>query len=321
MNNVLIITESRTVAKAIAQALEVNVPHKGYFGKNGISVTWTGGGIIASRPKSKFQFTVSSDMTADETFAANFNFFIRSGGKGKGVRRPDAKDEAQMSVIEHLWRSSDKVYNAMKPSAPGEVIFACVDNYIGALRPVGRLWLNSITRREIVDAFAGGGNAPEGYAGFHDNAIAEHTIGARPTEPDYSETEPSGGLWNMADLKAAALRLWGWSPAKTAGVAYALYNKGLVSYPADKAVTLPASLMEHAGGILSGLRYHPVLGKKAVCAAITGTEGCWSEETAAHHAVMLTGLYPVDLSREEDMLYTVTASQILDFFTPGVSGK
>jgi len=38
-------------------------------------------------------------------------------------------------------------------------------------------------------------------------------------------------------------------------------------------------------------------------------------------SVMLTGLYPVDLSREEDMLYTVTASHILDFFTPGVSGK
>ena len=33
MNNILIITESRTVAKTIAQALGANVLHKGYFGK------------------------------------------------------------------------------------------------------------------------------------------------------------------------------------------------------------------------------------------------------------------------------------------------
>ena len=36
MNNILIITESRTVAKTIAQALGANVLHKGYFGKGQI---------------------------------------------------------------------------------------------------------------------------------------------------------------------------------------------------------------------------------------------------------------------------------------------
>ena len=51
MNNILIITESRTVAKTIAQALGANVLHIGYFGKGKMAVTWTGGGIISSRPK------------------------------------------------------------------------------------------------------------------------------------------------------------------------------------------------------------------------------------------------------------------------------
>ena len=321
MNNILIITESRTVAKAIAQALDANVPNKGYFGKNGIAVTWTGGGIISARPRCKFQFTVSSDMTADETFAANFNFNIRKDSKGKNTRRPDDRDTAQMSVIERLWKNSGKVYNAMKPSAPGEVMFACISNYIGVPRPVGRLWLNSITRSEITAAFYGDGNEPEGYGGFHDNAIAEYSIGARPIEPDYSQTEPSDKLWCMEDLKAAALRLWGWSPAKTAGVAYALYNKGLVSYPADNTTTLPAHILDNAGTVFANLRYHPVLGKKAESAAVTGNEVFRTEETAAHHGVMLTGLYPIDLSREEDMLYTVTASHILDVFTPGMAGE
>lgn len=177
MNNILIITESRTVAKTIAQALGANVLHKGYFGKGQIAVTWTGGGIISSRPKCKFQFTVSSDMTADETFAANFDFSVRKDSKGKGNRRASEKDEAQIGVIQRLWRNAATIVNAMKPSAPGEVIFTSLSNYIGIDRPVVRMWLTSITRKEIVASLENGGNPPEYYGEFHDNAIAEHTIG------------------------------------------------------------------------------------------------------------------------------------------------
>ncbi len=318
MNNILIITESRTVAKSIAQALDANVLHKGYFGKGTVAVTWTGGGIIASRPKSKFQFTVSSDMTADEVFAANFDFFVRKDGKGKGNRRASEKDEAQIGVIQRLWRNAATVVNAMKPSAPGEVIFTSLSNYIGIDRPVVRMWLTSITRKEILASLENGGNAPENYAGFHDDAIAEHTIGARPIEPDYAGMELSQGLWSMADLKTVALKLWGWAPAKTAGAAYALYNKGLISYPSDNKAMLPLSLASTFVGAFVNLRHHPVLGKKASSATVTGNETFWADNTGADdlHAVVITGLFPVDLSREEEMLYIVIADHILDIFNP-----
>jgi DNA topoisomerase IA len=122
----------------------------------------------------------------------------------------------------------------------------------------------------------------------------------------------------MADLKAAALTLWGWAPAKTAGVAYALYNKGLISYPSDNTTTLPVSLAATVGDTFANLRHHPVLGKKASSVSVTGTESVWSGDTEADalHAVTVTGLYPVDLSREEEMLYIVVADHILDVFSP-----
>lgn len=120
----------------------------------------------------------------------------------------------------------------------------------------------------------------------------------------------------MADLKAAALTLWGWAPAKTAGVAYALYNKGLISYPSDNTSTLPLSLAATVGDTFANLRHHPVLGKKASSVSVTGTESVWSDDTDALHAVTVTGLYPVDLSREEEMLYIVVADHILDVFSP-----
>lgn len=108
MNNKVIITESRTVAKTIAQALGVNILHKGYFGKGNISVTWTGGNIITATPKSRFEFSVCSDMNADEVFSSNYDFSIRKDSKGKGVkgnRRPSDKDIAQAAVIERLWKN------------------------------------------------------------------------------------------------------------------------------------------------------------------------------------------------------------------------
>ena len=115
-----------------------------------------------------------------------------------------------------------------------------------------------------------------------------------------------------------SLTLWGWAPAKTAGVAYALYNKGLISYPSDNTTTLPVSLAATVGDTFANLRHHPVLGKKASSVSVTGTESVWSGDTEADalHAVTVTGLYPVDLSREEEMLYIVVADHILDVFSP-----
>ena len=42
MAKIFILTESRTVAKTIAQSLGVNIQRKGYYSKGDISVSWTG---------------------------------------------------------------------------------------------------------------------------------------------------------------------------------------------------------------------------------------------------------------------------------------
>ena len=81
---------------------------------------------------------------------------------------------------------------------------------------------------------------------------------------------------------------------------------------------LPLSLAATVGDTFANLRHHPVLGKKASSVSVTGTESVWSDDTDADalHAVTVTGLYPVDLSREEEMLYIIIADHILDVFSP-----
>lgn len=327
MNKKVIITESRTVAKAIAQALGVNVLNRGYFGKGNIAVTWTGGNIITATPKCKFQFSVCSDMTADETFAENFNFSIRKDSKGKGAkgnRRPSDKDAAQVSVIEKLWKDASVVYNAMKPSANGEVIFTSLATYINTPRKTVRLWLRSVTRQSILEAIADPESAMPGYRQFHDDAIAEYTIGARPMVGvnDLGETPTASPVWSMGHLKHEVHNRRGWSPAKTTGVAYSLYNKGLISYPDDEPkVSLPESVKATMEYLAVNLAHHPTLGAKAKVVVITGDEAIWdgNVETAIHHGIVPTGLYPVDLTPDEEFLYNIIAAHCLDVLSPDKS--
>lgn len=319
MNKILIITESRTVAKTIAQALGANILHKGYFGKGNIAVTWTGGNIITATPKCKFQFSVCSDMSADETFAANFDFRIRRDGKCKGSKGkylPSEKDAAQVAVIEKLWRDADMVYNAMKPSSAGEVTFTSLALYIKANRPVLRMWLRTVTRQAILDAIEYTADANPAYSAFHDNAIAEYTIGARPINGDGYQTEVSAAdmEWSMDNLKRQAHENKNWAPAKTTGVAYSLYNKGLISYPAEDVTELPASAISAMMGSLSHLRHHPELGARvAEIRTANQVDNIPAADCGiAHFGVTVTGLYPSDLTSEERYLYGIVAAHSLD---------
>lgn len=319
MYSKVIITESRTVAKTIAQALGVNIMRKGYFGKGEIAVTWTGGNIITATPKSRFEFSVCSDMTADEIFAANYDFNIRRDSKGNGKNgkgRPSDKDTAQAAVITNLWKNASVVYNAMKPSFAGEIIFTSLYNYIDTPRPVVRLWLKMVTRQAILDAFDNPGHAPDGYGLFHDNVIAEYTIGARPATGanEVGENPGKRTLWSMGNLKQEADASRGWSPAKTTGVAYSLYNKGLISYPSDDTAPLPESLMPVMEYAARNLSHHPCLSGEVKSSAVSEDDGLWTsdDDGLTHHGVTLTGLYPVDLTPDEEHLYNLIAAHCLD---------
>lgn len=313
MKNILILTESRTVAKTIAQSLGVNIQSKGYYSKDNISVSWTGGNIVTAKPKSRFEFSVSSDMTADETFAANYRFSVREKRKDKPGRAD--KDSVQLSVIRQLWHDADIVFNAMKPSPFGEVMFASMANYIGSDVPTSRLWLRNITRREIENAISDQGHLPEGYRQFHDNAIAEYAIGVKPDGDEKTRTAPEDAAWGLPELQGAASLVLGIRPSATVSAAMSLYNKGLISYPADSNI-LPVCLVSRIREAFCMLRHNPAIGGYAGSAVVTGNESVWNSETAGlmHHAITITGLLPIDLTADETRIYNLIARHLTDLF-------
>src|SRR5947209_14911794 len=65
------------------------------------------------------------------------------------------RSRKQMTVIQRLLDRDDveRVVNACDAGREGELIFAYVYEKSGSRKPVRRLWLNSMTRRAIEDAF------------------------------------------------------------------------------------------------------------------------------------------------------------------------
>lgn len=189
-------------------------------------------------------------------------------------------------------------------------------------RVISRMWLRSITRQAILEAFESPEALPAGYAGFHDNAIAEYTIGVKPADRvnDPGNTSAEKAIWSMSELKYAGAKYRNWSSAKTTGVAYSLYNKGLISYPSEeKATLLPESAKDSISYCITNLIHHPVLGKKAKEAVVSGKENIWGSDGSGRfrHGVTPTGLYPVNLTPDEEYLYNIIASHCLDVFRAG----
>jgi DNA topoisomerase-3 len=68
----------------------------------------------------------------------------------------DDKSKKQLNAIHKLMGSDDieEVVNACDAGREGELIFAYIYSTAKAKKPVRRLWLNSMTKKAIVDAFA-----------------------------------------------------------------------------------------------------------------------------------------------------------------------
>src|ERR671924_394518 len=68
----------------------------------------------------------------------------------------DARAEKQLKAIHRLMRDPEieQIVNACDSGREGELIFAYLFETAGVDKPVSRLWLQSMTRQAISDAFA-----------------------------------------------------------------------------------------------------------------------------------------------------------------------
>jgi len=146
MSKTLVIAEKPSVGRDLARVLPGPFEkHEGYLEAPSHVVTWAVGHLVQLADPDEYDERFKKWRMADLPIVPpKFKLVVR-----------DERSKKQMNVVKRLLGrdDTDEVVNACDAGREGELIFAYVYEKSGSKRPVKRLWLNSMTRAAIQDAF------------------------------------------------------------------------------------------------------------------------------------------------------------------------
>ncbi len=146
MPKILVIAEKPSVGRDFTKVLPGPFQKsEGYLEGPEHVVTWAVGHLVQLADPDEYDERFKKWRMADLPIVPDrFKLVVR-----------DERSKKQMNVIKRLLARDDtsEVVNACDAGREGELIFAYVYEKSGSRKPVKRLWLNSMTRRAIEDAF------------------------------------------------------------------------------------------------------------------------------------------------------------------------
>jgi DNA topoisomerase-3 len=146
MAKTLVIAEKPSVGRDLARVLPGAFDkHEGYLEGPEHVVTWAVGHLVQLADPDEYDARLKKWRMADLPIVPErFKLVVR-----------DERSKKQMNVVKRsLAREDvDDVINACDAGREGELIFAYLYEKSGSKKPVKRLWLNSMTREAIEDAF------------------------------------------------------------------------------------------------------------------------------------------------------------------------
>lgn len=124
-------------------------------------------------------------------------------------------------------------------------------------------------------------------------------------------------LYNLTGLQKDANHYHNLTAIRVQEITQSLYEKKLISCPRTSSRLLPEDVygmlppvMEK---LLSGKEFRQYAGMIDL-AARKGVTG--NQDTAEHHAIVITGIQPGELDREERLVYTLVVGRMLETFMP-----
>jgi DNA topoisomerase III len=146
MAKTLVIAEKPSVGRDLARVLPgAFEKHEGYLEGPEHVVTWAVGHLVQLADPDEYDDRFKKWRMADLPIVPDrFRLVVR-----------DERSKKQMNVVKRLLGRDDvpEVVNACDAGREGELIFAYLYEKAGSKKPVERLWLNSMTREAIVNAF------------------------------------------------------------------------------------------------------------------------------------------------------------------------
>src|SRR3954452_23744824 len=144
----LVIAEKPSVGRDIANALPgsfKSAKDKTYLEGDDYVITWAVGHLVGLAPPDDYDPKLKKWRFADLPILPD---------KFKLVPN-DEKSRKQLTAVHRLIKRGDvdQIVNACDAGREGELIFAYIYETAGVQKPIKRLWLNSMTRKAIEEAF------------------------------------------------------------------------------------------------------------------------------------------------------------------------
>lgn len=146
-----IIAEKPSVAREIAQLLNVREQKNGYLTGNGYCITWALGHLVSLALPEDYS-TPSFHRESLPIIPDPFQLTQRKIKKGKSYH-PDPNATKQLRIIQKVFNQCSSIIVATDAGREGELIFRYIYDYLKCTKPFERLWISSLTEKAIAEGF------------------------------------------------------------------------------------------------------------------------------------------------------------------------
>ena len=282
-----VIAEKPSVAKDIANVLNVRERHDGYLSGNGYLVTWAFGHLVQLAMPEAYGYTGFRRENLPILPQA-FKYIPRQIREDKEYR-PDPGVLKQLRIIRELFSRADRLVNFGDAGREGELIFRLIYNYTGCRKPFDRLWISSLTDRAIregLDNLRPGNDYDNLYRAAEARAIADWEIGLNATQA--LSIAAGQGIYSLGRVQTPTLMMICCRYLENRDFTPQTYYRLKVS--AEKDGTPFAAFSE--------LRYETLPAANAALAAVTATG-----------TVAVADVQRREVSQDPPLLYDLTALQ------------
>lgn len=282
-----VIAEKPSVAKDIANVLNVRERHDGYLSGNGYLVTWAFGHLVQLAMPEAYGYAGFRRENLP-ILPQEFKYIPRQIREGKEYK-PDPGVLKQLKVIREVFDRSDRIVVATDAGREGEAIHRYIYNYLGCRKPCLRLWISSLTDRAIregLDNLKIGSDYDNLYRAAEARAIADWEIGLNATQA--LSIAAGQGIYSLGRVQTPTLMMICSRYLENRDFTPQTYYRLKVT--AEKDGTPFAAISE--------LRYETLPAANAALGAVTATG-----------TVEVADLQRREVSQEPPLLYDLTALQ------------
>jgi DNA topoisomerase-3 len=199
---IVVIAEKPSVARDLAAFLGASSRRDGYFEGNGHQVTWALGHLATLKEPEDYDSSLKKWSL--ETLPILPDRFELKAITERGAT-------AQLATVRKLLRAADEIIAATDAGREGELIVRYILELTGCTRkPARRLWLSSLTREAIREAFDRLRPLADYdllYAAARCRSEADWLVGLNATRSQTVRQRPTGILWSVGRVQTPVLAL------------------------------------------------------------------------------------------------------------------